>query len=128
MKDSTIAGIKAARDEAKANVDKVDKQEGIPASNLAEQNGELAIDAAEAKGNGLEGYKESAINQISTAADDATSRLTEIYNGLSESEQTAAKDAFDNAINTIQQSSNDAIDSIRNATNKDQVEKLPKMQ
>ena len=126
VKDSTIAGIKAARDEAKANVDKVDKQEGIPASNLAEQNGELAIDAAEAKGNGLEGYKESAINQISTAADDATSRLTEIYNGLSESEQTAAKDAFDNAINTIQQSSNDAIDSIRNATNKDQVEKTTK--
>ena len=126
VKDSTIAGIKAARDEAKANVDKVDKQEDIPASNLAEQNGELAIDAAEAKGNGLDGYKESAINQISTAADDATSRLTEIYNGLSESEQTAAKDAFDNAINTIQQSSSDAIDSIRNATNKDQVEKTTK--
>ncbi|MBC6369705.1 DUF1542 domain-containing protein [Lactobacillus kullabergensis] len=123
VKDSTIAGIKAARDEAKANVDNAEK---IPASNLAEQNGELAIDAAEAKGNGLEGYKESAIDQISTAADDATSRLTEIYNGLSESEQTAAKDAFDNAINTIQQSSNDAIDSIRNATNKDQVEKTTK--
>ncbi|WP_379854292.1 SLAP domain-containing protein [Lactobacillus kullabergensis] len=126
VKDSTIAGIKAARDEAKANVDKVDKQEDIPASNLAEQNGELAIDAAEAKGNGLDSYKESAIDQISTAADDATSRLTEIYNGLSESEQTAAKDAFDNAINTIQQSSSDAIDSIRNATNKDQVEKTTK--
>ena len=123
VKDSTIAGINAARDEAKANVDNAEK---IPASNLAEQNGELAIDAAEAKGNGLEGYKESAIDQISTAADDATSRLTEIYNGLSESEQTAAKDAFDNAINTIQQSSNDAIDSIRNATNKDQVEKTTK--
>ena len=123
VKDSTIAGIKAARDEAKANVDNAEK---IPASNLAEQNGELAIDAAEAKGNGLEGYKESAIDQISTAADDATSRLTEIYNGLSESEQTAAKDAFDNAINTIQQSSNDAIDSIRKATNKDQVEKTTK--
>ena len=123
VKDSTIAGIKAARDEAKANVDNAEK---IPASNLAEQNGELAIDAAEAKGNGLEGYKESAINQISTAADDATSRLTEIYNGLSESEQTAAKDAFDNAINTIQQSSSDAIDNIRNATNKDQVEKTTK--
>ena len=123
VKDSTIAGINAARDEAKANVDNAEK---IPASNLAEQNGELAIDAAEAKGNGLEGYKESAIDQISTAADDATSRLTEIYNGLSESEQTAAKDAFDNAINTIQQSSSDAIDSIRNATNKDQVEKTTK--
>ncbi|AIS09084.1 N-acetylmuramidase [Lactobacillus sp. wkB8] len=123
VKDSTIAGIKTARDEAKANVDNA---ENIPASNLAEQNGELAIDAAEAKGNGLQGYKESAIDQISTAANDATSRLTGIYNSLSESEQNTVKEAFDNAINTIQQSSNDAIDSIRKATNKDQVEKTTK--
>ncbi|KGG53472.1 SLAP domain-containing protein [Lactobacillus sp. wkB10] len=123
VKDSTIAGIKTALDEAKANVDNA---EDIPASNLAEQNGELAIDAAEAKGNGLQGYKQSAIDQISNAANDATSRLTEIYNGLSESEQKTVKEAFDNAVNTIQQSSNDAIDNIRKATNRDQVEKTTK--
>ena len=119
VKDSTIAGIKAARDEAKG---KVDSQKDIPASNLAEQNGELAIDAAAAKGNGLEGYKNSAIDQISTAATNATSRLQGIYNGLNDDDKAKVKDVFDQANNAIQQASSTAIANIKKATNKDQVD------
>ena len=119
VKDSTIAGIKAARDEAKGNVD---SQTEIPASNVAEQNGELAIDAAAAKGNGLEGYKNSAIDQISTAAANATSRLQGIYNGLNDDDKAKVKDVFDQANNAIQQASSTAIANIKKATNKDQVD------
>ena len=119
VKDSTIAGIKAARDEAKGNVD---SQTEIPASNVAEQNGELAIDAAAAKGNGLEGYKNSAIDQISTAAANATSRLQGIYNGLNDDEKAKVKDVFDQANSAIQQASSTAIANVKKATNKDQVD------
>lgn len=119
VKDSTIAGIKAARDEAKGNVD---SQTEIPASNVAEQNGELAIDAAAAKGNGLEGYKNSAIDQISTAAANATSRLQGIYNGLNDDEKAKVKDVFDQANSAIQQASSAAIANVKKATNKDQVD------
>ncbi|MCX0290651.1 SLAP domain-containing protein [Lactobacillus kullabergensis] len=119
VKDSTIAGIKAARDEAKGNVD---SQTEIPASNVAEQNGELAIDAAAAKGNGLEGYKNSAIDQISTAAANATSRLQGIYNGLKDDEKAKVKDVFDQANSAIQQASSTAIANVKKATNKDQVD------
>ena len=119
VKNSTIAGINAARDEAKGNVD---SQKDIPASNLAEQNGELAIDAAAAKGNGFEGYKNSAIGQISTAAANATSRLQEIYNGLKDDEKAKVKDVFDQANSAIKQASSTAIANINKATNKDQVD------
>ena len=119
VKDSTIAGIKAARDEAKGNVD---SQTEIPASNVAEQNGELAIDAAAAKGNGLEGYRNSAIDQISTAAANATSRLQGIYNGLKDDEKAKVKDVFDQANSAIQQASSTAIANVKKATNKDQVD------
>ena len=119
VKDSTIAGINAARDEAKGNVD---RQKDISNSNVAEQNGELAIDAAAAKGNGFEGYKNSAIGQISTAAANATSRLQGIYNGLKDDEKEKVKDVFDQANNAIKQASSTAIANINKATNKDQVD------
>ena len=119
-KNKTISGIEAARDQAKADVDSKDK---VADANTAEQNGELAIDAAEAKGNDFDSYRNSALSKVNEAANNAISQLGKDYDKLSGDEKNQAQKAYSDAVSAIQQANRDASTNINNATNKEQVDR-----
>lgn len=119
VKQKTVTAIEKARDDAKQTVE---NKETITDSNTAEKDGELAIDQAEAQGNGFETSKATSIKNINAAAAAAEERLHNIYDKLTLEEKAEVEKPFDDAIAAIQNVPKDAEDKIKQATNKEQVD------
>ncbi|KJY58979.1 putative S-layer protein [Lactobacillus kimbladii] len=117
-KTTAINNITSARDNAKSVVDST---ADISDANTAEKNGESAIDAAEAAGNGFNTSKTDTKNSIANAATSAKNRLNDIYSKLSEDQRNEVKKQFNDAISQLGSIPGDANSKIDAATNKDQL-------
>ncbi len=117
-KTTTINNITSARDNAKSAVDST---HAVPDANTAEKNGEAAIDAAEATGNGFNTSKTDTKSNIANAASSAKNRLSDIFSKLSNDQRNEVKKQFDDAISQLESIPTDANSKIDAATNKEQL-------
>ena len=117
-KTTTINNITSARDNAKSIIDSTN---AVSDANTAEKNGESAIDAAEATGNGFNTSKTDTKNSIANAASSAKNRLSDIFSKLSNDQRNEVKKQFDDAISQLESIPTDANSKIDEATNKEQL-------